>query len=309
VSIWKKTDATPTQVGPYRIVDKIGRGGCGLVLGAVDPEGRSFALKTVLEGVAPERFHRECRLLDRLHHPHIVSVFGTVVDAEKTYLVMERVLGTSLERLLGRKYPFRPLHVVRIAIALADALAYAHDLGIVHRDVTPGNVLITDRFRPMLLDFGIARAEGDTQLTRQGDILGTPGFLAPEVMSGQLPRAAADQFGLGRTLFELCCDPSRPRETPNGLLAMLNASGRIDWTRLRDGGDWSRLRPILERMMALEPEARFASLHEVREAWLTMDSARPISQGPLPTAAAAPGPRWAPPGGGKKPEAADDAAA
>lgn len=246
---------------------QLGQGGCGVVYSAIDEDGAPLALKTIFNGRASDRFERECRLLLKLRHPNIVGVRGTINWANRVFLIMDHVPGESVRALLDRRHNFSIPNVVDIATSMCLALEHAHQQDIVHRDVTPGNILITNNSVPMLLDFGISRSADDTQITRHGELLGTPGFIAPEVLHGALATPAADQFGLGRTLFEMCTDPNKPMIEPKGVLALLTASLDLDWTRLRSTADVDAVRPVLARMLARTPEGRFTSMGAAARYW------------------------------------------
>ena len=133
---------------------------------------------------------REARSAAALNHPHVVSVFDVVDDDDRTWLVMEYVDGQTLAEIIADEGRLPPQRVAAIGAQLADALARAHERGIVHRDVKPGNVLIDRGGRPKISDFGIARAHGDDQLTQTGFVTGTPGYLSPELARGGDPTPA-----------------------------------------------------------------------------------------------------------------------
>ncbi len=127
-----------------------------MVYGGTAPDGTSVALKTLWPGYSSTRFKRECRILLALDHPNIVRVLDTVEQSGRAFLVMEQVDGRSLRELISERFQFEPSTVASVGMFIADALAYAHREGVVHRDVTPGNIVLTDDLHPKLLDFGIA---------------------------------------------------------------------------------------------------------------------------------------------------------
>ena len=258
------------RVGGYTITGELGSGACGVVYAGLSPSGERVAIKTIFPGFARARFARECRILQALDHPSIVAVRDLIMREDNAFLVMEQVQGTTIGELLHERHTFQPVHVIEVAIAMAGALAHAHEAGVVHRDVSPGNILVDDDLKPRLADFGIARDDEDTVITQHGELLGTPGFLAPEVIDGADAGPGADQFGLGRTLFEMSCRPDRPMARPRGVLGVLTASLDIRWNRMQTGPVWHRLRPLMARMMRQRPEDRFSSLAATEAAWLSL---------------------------------------
>jgi eukaryotic-like serine/threonine-protein kinase len=208
------TAALPQRLGRYEVLSLLGRGAMGSVYKARDPVlDREVALKTVggllMEAAEHrdeylERFQREARAAARLSHPNIVAVHDLGVD-EATgtpFIVMEYVPGVSLAALLREHATLPVAQAVEIADQVAAALEEAHRHGIVHRDVKPGNVFVDPRGRVKVGDFGIARIEG-SDLTQTGVGLGTPGYLAPEVVRGGRADARADVFALGALTYAL----------------------------------------------------------------------------------------------------------
>src|SRR5215216_96264 len=157
-----------------------------------------------------QRFKREARLGALLNHPNLVSVFDTATDEEGVLIVMEYVEGEPLSRML-RRGPLRPEEVRRMVLDLGDALDHAHEQGIIHRDVKPGNVLIRDDGVTKLADLGIATASDGTRITRSGIVLGTAAYMAPEQLDGSRPGPAADIYALAAIAFE-ALSGRKPRE-------------------------------------------------------------------------------------------------
>lgn len=261
------------RIGPYIVDGIIGQGSMGIVFDARAADGQRVALKTVrppgtierAEQVAA-RFTREARILKQLDHPGIVRLIDSGRDGDVLYLAMERVEGISLLSV-RRQGPlgFDPL--IELGIELALALAHLHDAGVIHRDIKPANILIRKNGQPVITDFGISGLNEATDITRQGDLLGSPGFMAPEVVHGRSTSAASDQYSLGRLLFELGAqgDARRlPRDRP--LLEMLAWAMQVDWQRLPTDQPWGRLRAVLMRMMATEPEDRYPDTRAVAAA-------------------------------------------
>lgn len=217
-----------TTLAHYRLLEKIGEGGMGVVWKAHDQHlDRDVAIKvlspgTHLDAVSRQRFRQEARLLARLSHPGVATIFDFAVQGDVDFLVMEFVPGGTLQqRLYGGPLPITD--VLRIGAEIADALEDAHRMGFVHRDVKPGNVALTDTGKPKLLDFGLARllrqAQDVTAMTQSGAIVGSLPYMAPEQLLGEADDARTDVYALGATLFELTAG-RRPfsKERPEALM-------------------------------------------------------------------------------------------
>ncbi|MGH4027212.1 MAG: protein kinase domain-containing protein [Pseudonocardiaceae bacterium] len=196
--------------GRYRLVAQVGTGAMGVVWKAHDEHlNRVVAVKQLLHpGVdeaeveeANRRARREARITARLNHPHAIVVYDMVEHERKPYLIMEYLRSESLSSVLAERGPLPPAEVARIGSQIASALAAAHEVGIVHRDVKPGNVLLAEDGTAKITDFGISRAAGDCTVTATGVLIGTPAYLAPEVARGQQADFPADVFALGATLY------------------------------------------------------------------------------------------------------------
>lgn len=282
-----------TTIGPYEVVEEIGRGGMGVVLKAHRQDlGKTFALK-VLSASGPSgqeavaRFLRESRALAKIdRHPNIVTVYdvghlgpepgeseGPAGGSGLHYFAMECVEGGSLEALLDQE-SLAPRRAARIAAKVARALAHAHDNGIIHRDIKPGNVLLTPEGEPKITDFGLARdAASQTRVTTSGTAMGTPVYMSPEQAQGKTSEVGplSDVYSVGAMLYELLTglppfdgesaaqvifkvitrDPRRPRSVQPSLHPELEA--------------------ICLKAMEKEPNRRYASseaLAEDLERWL-----------------------------------------
>jgi serine/threonine protein kinase len=248
--------------GRYRLLDRIGSGGMGQVWLAWDERlSRAVALKRLHEPVglsqedadlAHERAMREARITARLHHANAVPVYDVVDHEGAPCLVMQYLPSRSLHEVLATEGTLEPREAARIGSGIAAALAAAHEAGIVHRDVKPGNILLTTAGTPLLTDFGISRGHDDPSLTATGLLTGTPAYLAPEVARGAASTPAADVFALGATLYAAVegTPPFGLGDNPMALLHQV-ASGSIDPPH-RAGP----LEPVLLRMLAADPEAR-----------------------------------------------------
>ncbi len=202
----------PATIGRYVIERELGRGGMGVVYAALDPElGRRVAIKQLLSERAAAssgaRFALEGEAAARLRHPGIATVHEAGLAPDGPFLVQDLVEGESLQARLARAGPLPPEEAARLGVQLAEALAHAHGRGILHRDLKPANALLTLEGRVVLTDFGLARdlADERERLTRTGEMLGTPAYMAPEQADGQAaaydPRT--DVYGLAATLYAL----------------------------------------------------------------------------------------------------------
>lgn len=192
--------------GRYRLLRKLGAGGMASVwLARDDRLDRDVAIKVISDSLADDpawltRFEREARAAAAVSHPNVVSIFDYNVHSERPYLVMSYIDGPSLAGALADGE-----HVdgARLAHELLDAVGHVHAAGIVHRDITPGNVLLDHDGRAHLTDFGIAQFPEATALTQTGMIIGTRNYLAPEVVAGQPATTASDLYSVGRVLEEV----------------------------------------------------------------------------------------------------------
>jgi eukaryotic-like serine/threonine-protein kinase len=195
-------------MGRYRLGARLGAGGFGTVFAARDERlQRPVAVKVIpAGGPAPERAQREARAVARLDHDAIVALFDAGEEDGCRYLVSELVEGRTLAQLEAAG-ELSDRDVLRIGLALADALAHAHDRGVIHRDVKPQNVIVPDaptsrRGAAKLTDFGVAHLGGEDALTRTGDVVGTLAYMSPEQASGRAVDEHADLYSLGLVLYE-----------------------------------------------------------------------------------------------------------
>jgi serine/threonine protein kinase len=194
----------------YRLVELLGRGGMGIVFRALEIAlDREVALKVlaldpILSPDAYARFEREAKLAARLDHPNVVPIFAVGQRNTVAYYTMRLVRGGTLEEMLDGHRSLDFLHAVEILRDVASALDYAHGQGVVHRDIKPGNVLISDSGHAMVSDFGIAKGlgAGETPLA-SGAVIGSPGYMSPEQWRGEEIDARADQYALAVMAFEL----------------------------------------------------------------------------------------------------------
>jgi serine/threonine protein kinase len=264
------TEEDTLIAGRYRLLSRIGRGAMGVVWRATDERlDRIVAVKQLLldEAAGPAtaeqaglRVMREARVAARLRHPHAVTVHDVVEHDGKPYLIMEFLPSKPLPEL----GVVAPEYAARIGSQVASALAAAHAEGIVHRDVTPGNVLVTPEGVAKIADFGIARAAGEATVTGGGLIAGTPAFLAPEVAEGEEAGFPSDVFSLGATLYS-AVEGTPPFGTDGNPMALLRRVARGEIIPPRRTGP---LADVLLVMLHRSPAERpsMAEAHEALEA-------------------------------------------
>ncbi|MEO0095791.1 MAG: protein kinase [candidate division WOR-3 bacterium] len=200
------------QIGRYKILEEIGRGGMGVVYKAYDPViERTVALKMIRfqDFTEPSeieelkiRLRQEVKAAGKLSHPNIVMIYDVEEEGGNFAIVMEYVDGDSLDKILKKQKAISLEESIRIIQKVCDALDYAHKQGIVHRDVKPANIIITKNGEPKLMDFGIAKL-ADSTVTKTGSALGTPSYTAPEMIKGEKVDARADIFSLGCVFYEM----------------------------------------------------------------------------------------------------------
>ena len=211
-------DGVLGTIGPYEVLEVIGRGGMGVVLRAVDLKlNRIVAVKALLPELAANpnarrRFLREAQAAAAVSHPHVVTIHA-VEDAQQDvagkavppYLVMECVVGQSLQQKLDQVGPLRLTEILRISRQIGEGLAAAHKQGLIHRDIKPANILLENGVeRVKITDFGLARAIDDITVTRTGEVSGTPQYMSPEQASGERIDHRSDLFSLGCLMYAMC---------------------------------------------------------------------------------------------------------
>ena len=197
-------ESLPRKIGPYRVLEKIGEGGMGVVYLAADAENRRVAVKVLGPAVAGDpdarlRLAREVETMRRVASRHVAQVLDADVNGPSPYIVTRYVPGPSLDEAVRRSGPLRGRALLQLAGGLAEALAAIHSTGVVHRDLKPGNVLLDDG-QPVVIDFGIAHLPDTTRLTKTGLVMGTPGSLSPEVIEGRPASGATDVHAWGATV-------------------------------------------------------------------------------------------------------------
>src|SRR3954451_7938177 len=193
----------------YELGEEIGRGGMADMFLAHDRLlDRRVAVMVLLpefasDAISVERFRREAQAAAGLSHPHIVSVYDWGEEDDTSFIVMEYVPGQTLREIIQTYGRLGPMDAARIAAEIADALSFAHAHGVVHRDVKPGNVLVTPQGQVKVTDFGIARAETSEPLTKTGAVLGTATYFSPEQAQGFPLDGRSDVYALGVVLYEM----------------------------------------------------------------------------------------------------------
>jgi serine/threonine-protein kinase PknK len=278
----------------FEDVTEVGRGGFGVVYRCAEPQlERTVAVKVLNSDLDPDnldRFLREQRAMGRLSgHPHIVTVLqvGTTAGG-RPFIVMPYHAKDSLETLIRRHGPLDWCETLSIGVKLAGALEAAHSAGTLHRDVKPGNILMSDYGEPQLTDFGIARIAGGFQ-TATGVITGSPAFTAPEVLEGATPTPASDVYSLGATLFcALTGHAAFERKTGEQVVAQFLRIASQPIPDLREQGLPAGVAAVIEHAMARDPTDRPATAaefgDELREVQRTNgvavdEMARPVELG------------------------------
>ncbi|MES9606043.1 protein kinase [Actinomadura sp. NPDC000929] len=247
----------------YRLDSVVGRGGMGTVWRAFDTMlDREVAVKEVVlppglseseRAVLYERTFREARASARLNHSGVVTVHDVVEEADRPWIVMELVLAPSLQDIIERG-PMEHRRVADIGLQMLGALQHAHQKGILHRDVKPSNVLVTDTGRAVLTDFGIAQMEGDSTLTQTGLVMGSPAYIAPERVQGERAVPASDLWALGATLYA-AVEGRSPYERSDAM-SSLQAALTEPVPPARNAGPLGR---VLEGLLAREPFGRMTA--------------------------------------------------
>ena len=258
--------------GRYRLVELLGQGGMATIFRAMDTQlGREVAVKLLRPEYLRDpdfssRFRQEAQNAASLSHPNVVTVYDYGEDPSGPYIVMEHVDGEDLATILRRNGALPPTQASRIAAAVARALAASHARGIVHRDVKPGNVLIGRDGRVKVVDFGIARALAEAQMTLPGTTLGSVHYFSPEQARGEPATNESDIFALGIVLYEMLTG-ARPWEGDSAAgVALARLTGPVPDPSLVRGSIPPDLAAITRKALARLPADRFASAAAMAEA-------------------------------------------
>lgn len=280
----RDTELAPTlaHIGRYALKRPLGAGGLGTVYEAWDPMlSRAVAVKTLQFGgedgsrtALDTLFLNEARAVAGLNHAHIVTVYDAGLSEHGVYIAMERLHGRDLRQALAQGWQPPPAAAAQIARRVADALAYAHERGVVHCDIKPANIFLSPRGKPTVLDFGIARAAHDASPSvLEGMVAGSPHYLAPEQLTGGTVDERVDVYALGVVLYEMLCgrkafDGDTLDQISNAVLHTQPAPAH----EVRPGVPRA-LSDIARRAMAAEPAQRHPSAHELaRELRQWLDS-------------------------------------
>lgn len=268
-----QSEPIPRQIGPYRILRELGSGGMGTVYLGEDAAGAKYAIKVPLhvktsDDASVKRFYREARSARGVQHPHLCPVHDVGQDGELFFLAMHFVEGETLAHTLESGASMTPTRALELVRTLADALHAAHLAGIIHRDLKPANIMLRHDGQPVIIDFGMARRfdNSETLLTLSGAIVGTPGYMAPEQITGSSDEIgpACDIYALGVVLYELLTG-----WTPfsGNLATMLGSIVSAPAPPLRTHSP--DLDPALDaiclRALAKNPAERYASAREFSE--------------------------------------------
>jgi serine/threonine-protein kinase len=264
------------MLGRYQVDKELGKGAMGVVYGGKDPKiGRVVAIKTMALSAefeaeelveAKERFFREAETAGRLNHPNIVTIFDAGEEHDLCYIAMEFLKGKDLVSYTKQPNLFPPDKVLHIVERVADALGYAHTMGIVHRDIKPANIMYEPESDTVkVTDFGIARIT-DSSKTKTGMVLGTPSYMSPEQLAGKKIDGRSDLFSLGVTLFQMLA--GRLPFEGESMTQLMFAIANTDHPAIRDYNpalpEW--VVPLIDRILAKDADKRFQNGTEFAEA-------------------------------------------
>lgn len=250
----------PKSIGKYQIESVLGKGAMGVVYRAFDSAiERTVALKVLhphlLEGEQgddfEQRFIQEAKAAARCLHPNIVTVFDFGVHETTPFIVMEYVDGVELKEQLQGGKAFSFVAALDIITQILEALAYAHDSGVVHRDIKPANIMLMENGRVKVSDFGVARLD-NSDLTSTGMMVGTPNYMSPEGLHGFVVDNRSDLYSVGVLLFELLT-----QERPYKGVGIEEAMAPLDQCESLDNARKAQVSPIIQRALQAKPDNRY----------------------------------------------------
>ncbi|MDR1841879.1 MAG: right-handed parallel beta-helix repeat-containing protein [Holophagales bacterium] len=274
-----------SHIGKFEIIRSIGKGAMGEVFLGKDPLlGREVAIKTIqtdggFDDEAKARFQFEARATAALNHPNIVTVFDFGHQDDKAYLVMEYVDGNTLEALIANGTSKQTL--LEVLAQVCDGLAYAHEEGLVHRDIKPGNILVSvrgKRYHAKLVDFGVAQPERGSQ-TEDGEWMGSVHYMAPEYLKSGSATASADLFAVGVILYEILSGGRKPfdGEDATGVLSAIISQPIPPLTTINLGGLPPTLLAVVAKALDKDPLNRYPDAESLGQAILNALSATPAN--------------------------------
>ncbi len=265
-----------TLKGRYKIESLLGQGGMSAVYKGVDPNlRRPVAIKLIHSHLAADkdfihRFEEEAAAVAGLRHPNIVQVFDFDHEDDYYYMILEYVTGESLQERLttyhnaGQRMPLP--EVVRVTALVCEAVHYAHERDLIHRDIKPANVMISNSGQPILMDFGVAKIMGGKQFTATGAVIGTPAYIAPELVRGKSPDRRADIYSLGVMLYEMLAG-KLPFDADSAMsLMMMHLSEPPPDLRQLAPQVPQAIVSVVERALSKDPTQRFQTAAEFSQA-------------------------------------------
>ncbi|MBZ5547095.1 MAG: protein kinase [Acidobacteriia bacterium] len=271
-------------VGNYRLVERLGEGAMGAVYKGVDlMVEREVAIKMLRPEIARQpdivgRFHAEAVTLAKLNHPNIATLYSFFREGDEFFMVMEFVAGRTLDAMIRERPPMLPERAVDIAVQVLDAVEHAHSLGILHRDLKPANIMLTST-HVKVTDFGIARALGQARMTREGNIVGTLEYLAPERIRGQEADIRSDLYSVGVVLYEMLSGRLPfERDTDYELMRAQLEEPPPTFSSLGQSSIPAPLEEVVLKALAKLPEQRFGTAGEFRRALGTVLGTEPAKR-------------------------------
>ena len=262
----------PQQLVKYKLLEEVGHGGMAVVYRGLDTTlNREVAVKILHSHLAEEeeskqRFHREANAVAKLHHENIIEIFDySGIDSEDSYIVTEFIHGQTLREFLNRHPVSHPEIAVMIIVEVCHALGHAHEVGVIHRDIKPENIMIREDGLVKLTDFGIAQVVDVQRLTVTGQLLGSPAYMAPELVEGKMVDTRADVFSVGTLLYQMSTG-ELPFKGNNAheVLKRISDGKYID-PEVANPTVGSQLARIIRKTLAHDPDARYLTIDELRK--------------------------------------------